>query len=279
METSQAPECFVKQVIETGYEKQGVSELQAAFLAGSLIEAGSETTSAGINTAILYLSAYPDVRAKAYEEISRVVGTSRSPTFDDEKDLPYIRAIVKETMRIRPVTNIGTPHFTTAPITYKNVYIPANSVVSIQQYAIHYDDTLFPEPQRFNPDRYLAFPEKSGFYAAGGADKRDHWNFGAGRRICSGMHLAENSMFIVLAKLLWAFDILPPLDSEGKEVKVDLSDEAFESGGNTVPKPYRARWRVRGDNVRKTIEREVAEAKRDGYVLRGVKVSNEGVEL
>ena len=93
METGKAPECFVKQVIESGYEKQGVSELQAAFLAGSLIEAGSETTSAGINTAILYLSAYPEVRAKAFEELSRVVGFSRTPTFEDEPNLPYIRAI------------------------------------------------------------------------------------------------------------------------------------------------------------------------------------------
>ncbi|KAF2281340.1 cytochrome P450 76C3 [Westerdykella ornata] len=279
MKTGQAPECFVKQVIESGYEKQGISELQAAFLAGSLIEAGSETTSAAINTAILYISAYSDVREKAHKELSSVVGTSRSPTFDDERDLPYIRAIVKETMRIRPVTNIGTPHFTTAPVTYKGIYIPANSVVAVQQYAIHYDPALFPEPERFHPERFLPFPEKSGFYAAGGADRRDHWNFGAGRRICSGMHLAENSMFIVLAKLLWAFDILPPLDHEGREVKVDLSDEAFESGGNTVPKPYRVRWKVRGEEIRRTIEREVKEAERDGYVLRGVRVRNEGVEL
>jgi cytochrome P450 len=54
METKQAPECFVKQFIESDYEAQGISELQAAFLAGSMIEAGSETTSAALNTAILY---------------------------------------------------------------------------------------------------------------------------------------------------------------------------------------------------------------------------------
>ncbi|KAJ4296329.1 hypothetical protein N0V90_006374 [Kalmusia sp. IMI 367209] len=278
METKQAPECFVKQLIESNYEKQGISELQAAFLAGSLIEAGSETTSAATNSAILYLSAYPDVRLKAFEEIDRVVGTSRSPTFEDEENLPYIRAIVKETMRVRPATNIGSPHYTTAPIIYKNTYIPANSIVAIQQYPIHYDPTLFPEPDRFNPDRYLAFPEKSGFYAGGSADSRDHWNFGAGRRICSGLHLAENSMFIVLAKLLWAFDLRPPVDETGKEMEVDLSDDAYEPGANTIPRPYRARWVVRSEEVRKTIEREAMEARRDGYVLRGVKVSKEGIE-
>jgi cytochrome P450 len=71
-------------LVESNYEKQGISELQAAFLAGSMIEAGSETTSATLNTAILYLSAHADVRRKAQEELDKIVGSSRSPTFDDE---------------------------------------------------------------------------------------------------------------------------------------------------------------------------------------------------
>lgn len=278
METKQAPECFVKQFIETDYEKQGISELQAAFLAGSMIEAGSETTSAALNTAILYLSANLDVRRKAHEEIDRVVGSSRSPSFDDEPDLSYMRAIVKETLRMRPVTNIGTPHYTTAPITYKNMYIPAKSVVCLQQYPIHYDASIFPDPQSFDPDRYLSHPHGSGHYAAGPASARDHWAFGAGRRICSGLHLAENSMFVVLAKLLWAFDILPPLDEGGKEVKVDTSDEAFDAvGSTTMAKVYSVRWRVRSEKIKETMVREAREARRDGYVLRGVKVGEEGV--
>ncbi|KAF2730228.1 cytochrome P450 76C3 [Polyplosphaeria fusca] len=279
MDTGTAPECFVKQLIESDYASKGVSELQAAFLAGSLIEAGSETTSAAINTAILYLSASPAVRAKAHAELDHVVGANRSPTFDDEPRLPYIRAIVKETMRIRPVTNMGTPHYTTAPVSYNGMHIPANSVVAIQQYAIHYNPSLFPDPETFNPDRYLVFPEKSGVYAAGPAKERDHWNFGAGRRICSGLHLAENSMFIVLSKLLWAFDILPPLDEGGREKGVDLSDGAFMDGGNTVPRPFGCRWVVRGEEVRRAVEREVEEARRDGYVLRGAQVGEEGVEV
>lgn len=278
VETKQAPECFVKQLIDSDYQAQGISEIQAAFLAGSLIEAGSETTSAGSNSALLHLTAYPEVRQKAWEEINRVVGTSRSPSFEDEENLPYIRAIVKETMRIRPVTTIGSPHYTTAPIVYKDMYIPANSIVALQQYPIHYDPTLFPDPTRFNPDRYLAFPEKAGFYAGGSAPVRDHWNFGAGRRICSGMHLAENSLFIVLAKLLWAFDMKPPLDEAGREMEVDLSDNCLEPGANTIVKPYSARWVVRSEEVRKVIEREAMEAKRDGYVLRGVKVGQDGIE-
>jgi cytochrome P450 len=135
---------------------------------------------------------------------------------------------------MRPVTSIGTSHYTTASITYKNVYIPANSVVCLQQYPIHHDPNVFLDPERFNPDRFLDYPMGSGHYAAGAASARDHRSFGAGRRICSGMHLAENSMFIVLAKLLWAFDMLPPLDRKGTPVKVDTSDEAFDPEGSTT---------------------------------------------
>jgi cytochrome P450 len=280
METKQAPECFVKRFIESDYEKQGISELQAAFLAGSMIEAGSETTSAALNTAILYLSANPEAQRKAQSEIDKVVGPNRSPSFADEQSLPYIRAIVKETLRMRPVTSIGTPHYTTAPIIYKTTYIPANSVVCLQQYPIHYDPTVFRDPTRFNPDRFLAHPMGSGHYAAGPASARDHWAFGAGRRICSGMHLAENSMFIVLAKLLWAFEILPPMNEVGREVKVDTSDEAFDpEGSTTMAKIYKVRWRVRSEEIKSVVEKEAMEARRDGYVLRGVKVGEEGVEL
>jgi len=128
MALNSAPECFVKQFIETDYEKNGISELQAAFVAGStlffisvvcdfshhltkfncqipaMIEAGSETTSSALNSCIRYLAAYPEAQAKAYEEVRRVIGENRVPNFDDEENLPYIRACVKETLRIRPVT-------------------------------------------------------------------------------------------------------------------------------------------------------------------------------
>lgn len=94
------------------------------------------------------------------------------------------------------------------------------------------------------------------------------------------MHLAENSMFIVLAKLLWAFDILPPLDEAGKEVMVDVSDEAFDAAGSTtMAKVYSVRWKARSKKVEERVLEEAVEARREGYVLRGVKVGEEGVEL
>jgi hypothetical protein len=60
-----------------------------------MIEAGSETTSQALNNSIIGLLSNPSAVRKAQEELDKVVGTSRTPTFEDEKDLPYVRAIIK----------------------------------------------------------------------------------------------------------------------------------------------------------------------------------------
>lgn len=176
----------------------------------AMIEAGSETTSATLNSAIKYLAAFPDSQAKAHAEITKVVGDSRSPTFDDETDLPYIRAMVKEILRLRPTTSIGIQHSTTSDVQYKGYFIPKDTAVSLNQYAMHYDER-HKDPDSFIPDRSLGHNLKSGAYT-GGANpyERDHYSFGAGRRICPGMHMAENSLFIALAEILWAFEIRAP---------------------------------------------------------------------
>lgn len=273
-----APECFVKQFIETDYQRQDISEMQAAFVAGTMIEAGSETTSAALNSLILYLSADPAVQARAHAELDKVVGTSSSPTFEHEPDLPYIRAMVKEILRIRAVTSIGAPHYTSADIVYKDYFIPKNSVVSLHQYAIHLDPTRYPDPRSYKPERYLDHPLKAGAYVAHPDPyARDHFNFGAGRRVCPGMHLAENSLFITLAKLLWAFKIEPAIGPDGQIQPVDTSDEAYELGSNTLPRPFKARFIPRDAQREQVTRDEWAQARADGFYLGRVKVGVHGM--
>ncbi|KAJ5559804.1 hypothetical protein N7513_002203 [Penicillium frequentans] len=277
MNMNQAPECFVKRFIETDHQKNGISELQAAFLAGTMIEAGSETTSSALNSCVRYFAAFPEAQAKAYEEVRRVVGENRFPNFEDERDLPYIRACVKEILRIRPVTNIGSPHYTTADIVYKDYFIPANTVVSVNQYALHFDSERYDKPNDFIPDRYLKHTLKSGAYAAHPDPyERDHFDFGAGRRICPGMHMAENSLFITIASIIWGFEILPPI-VDGQVRAVDISDAAYEEGVNTLPKPGKLLFVPRSEVVKETIKAEWQAAKKDGYMLGSIKVDAEGM--
>lgn len=233
----------------------------------ALIEAGSETTSSALNSVILQLAAHPEVQTRARLELDRVVGSGRLPSFSDESNLPYIRAIVKEILRIRPVTSIGSPHYTTKNLVYNDYFIPANTVITIHQYALHFDER-YKNPQTFWPDRYLGYTDKAGASAAQPDPYlRDHFTFGAGRRICPGLHLAENSLFITIAMILWAFEIRPPLDQNGKEIEVDVSDDAYEPGVNTLPLPYSMRFLPVTEKKAQLVKSAWQDAAKEGYML------------
>lgn len=244
----------------------------------AMIEAGSDTTSASINTGILYLSTDPGVVAKAQEEIDRVVGNRRSPTFQDQ--LPYIRAITKEILRIRPATTTGGPHGAERDTEYDGYLIPKGAGLMLHQNGIQHDPSLYPDPDKFNPDRFLGHPQKAGEYV-GIADpyQQDHWAYGTGRRICSGMHVAENSLYIMFAKLLWAFKILPPIDETGVEIPIDTSDDQFVMGAVTLTKPFRCRFIPRNTEVEETLVNEWKTAEVEGYWLGDRKVNRAGVAV
>lgn len=245
----------------------------------ALIEAGSETTSSSLNSAILHLAANPEVQLRARAELDRVIGSERLPCFLDESNLPYIRAIVTETLRIRPVTSIGTPHYTTKDLVYNDFFIPANTVVAINQYALHFDER-YKDASRFRPERYLQNLEKAGVSAAQPDPfLRNHFSFGAGRRICPGLHLAENSLFITVAMILWAFEIRPPLDPDGREQDVDVSDAAYELGVNTLPLPYSMRFVPLTEAKAELVKSEWQRAARDGYMLGTSHVNSSGVTV
>jgi cytochrome P450 len=245
-----------------------------------MIEAGSETTSSLLNSAIKYLARYPEVQARANYEVSVAIGDHRSPTFEDEEQLPYIRAMVKEVLRIRPVAAVGSPHFTTEDLVYKDMFIPKGTVVTINQWALHFTEERYQDPLAFRPERYLNHPLKAGAYT-GLADPyaRDHFAFGAGRRVCPGLHLAENSLFITLAKIAWAFEIKPAVNEHGMEIPVDVSDTAYDEGVNTLPNPYKIRFKPRNATREKVLQEEWKTAKRAGYFLGEVKVNAEGMVI
>ena len=124
-----ANECFCKDFYTSNPYKNGIDDLQAAYTCGGLIEAGSETTATTLNNFHVAMLLFPEVAKKAQEEIDRVVGSDRLPTWEDEKDLPYVRALIKEILRWRPVNQFGMPHCTSEDDWYRGYFIPKGSVV------------------------------------------------------------------------------------------------------------------------------------------------------
>jgi hypothetical protein len=144
-----APHSFGKGFVQSGWQAKGLDELQAAYVCGNMLEAGSETTSVQLNNTIVgILSRGSEVVNAAHEELDRVIGAQRAPTFDDEKHLPYIRAMVKEIHRWRFVNKFGSDHCASEDLWYKDFFIPKGSALVINTWALHYDPVRHPEPEK-----------------------------------------------------------------------------------------------------------------------------------
>ena len=103
-----------------------------------------------------------------------------------------------------------------------NYAIPAGTTVVLAVWSANNDPHLFPNPRVFDPSRHK--PDLSFSEAALASDfrDRDNWTFGAGRRICPGIHVAERTLFMAAARLLWTFDIRKAIDPvTGQEIEVD----------------------------------------------------------
>ncbi|TVY51099.1 Cytochrome P450 monooxygenase patI, partial [Lachnellula cervina] len=101
--------CFSYDVLKA-QKNEGFSDEQAAYIAGSLLEGGSDTTSATLVGFIEAMMMFPEVQKTAQAQIDQVVGPDRLPTLDDIVNLRYIHACVKETIRWMPTLIIGVPH-------------------------------------------------------------------------------------------------------------------------------------------------------------------------
>ncbi|KAK0126722.1 hypothetical protein ONS95_008303 [Cadophora gregata] len=244
--------------------KYNLSDMELSTLAGSLFGAGSDTSSSTLITFVLACCAFPESLPKAWEELDRVVGPHRSPGFEDEKDLVYVKALVKEVLRWRSVAILGgQPHAPIRDEIYQDWLIPKDTWVQGNVWAIHRNEKDFPDPDRFNPERYLeSNPDHRPF-----PNERGYMTFGWGRRVCAGQALAEQGTFISVARLLWAFNIQKAVDEAGNDIPVDIFD--YTDGLNIRPNLFKCRITPRNEEIRKTIEREGKQATEDLSVYNG----------
>ncbi|EIW58855.1 cytochrome P450 [Trametes versicolor FP-101664 SS1] len=177
---------------------------------------GSETTVVSLRAFFLAMAMYPDVQRQAQAELDRIIGRTRLPDFDDRDSLPYINAVVKELTRWHVVAPMGVPHAALEDDEYNGHYIPKGSVVIVNAWAISRDPDVYPDPEMFNPARFL----KDGEFTPGALDPSSYI-FGFGRRICTGRHYADAALFITCASTLHAFNISPPLDNDGASMKLE----------------------------------------------------------
>ncbi|KIJ19362.1 hypothetical protein PAXINDRAFT_7846 [Paxillus involutus ATCC 200175] len=175
--------------------------------AATLYAAAVETTIAGLLIFVHFMMLHPEVQVRAQAEIDSVVGTERLPDFEDRPALPYVDALLRETLRCHPVTPTGVPHATTEDDIYEGYYIPKGATIMANVWAMSRNEAKYPNPTAFLPERFL---QSDGSLN----DDNVPWTFGFGRRICPGRHLADASLWCAMVSILALFKIEKTVGSE-----------------------------------------------------------------
>ncbi|KAG9440839.1 hypothetical protein H6P81_021004 [Aristolochia fimbriata] len=190
----------------------------------ALIQAGTDTTFVTLTWALSLLLINRQVLTKARDELDAQVGKDRKVNESDIKNLPYLRAIVKETLRLYPPVPLALPHEAMEECYIGGYKILAGTWVMVNLWKIQRDPNIWSDPHKFLPERFLT--TNSDIDVRG-----QHFElipFGSGRRMCPGLNFALQVLHLTLARLLHGFDVETPSDDE----PVDLS----EAPGLTLPK-------------------------------------------
>ncbi|GJE97912.1 cytochrome P450 [Phanerochaete sordida] len=234
-----ASPCVAATLLDRLDERKDKSEHERYIrnVTGTAYVAAADTTPSALGTFMLAMVMNPAIQRAAQEQIDRVVGQNSLPEFADREHLPYINAILYEVLRWRPVAPLGIPHKLTVDDDYQGYHIPAGSIVVGNTWAILHDSDRFPDPDTFDPTRWLTPDGKLS----------DNWQdamtaFGYGRRMCPGRNFAMESMWINMAHILAVYDIEKPVDEYGRPI--EPSGE-YTSGLLTYPVPFKVVFKPR----------------------------------
>ena len=181
---------------------------------GSNIGAGSDTTAISLTAAIAYLSMHPDALAKLREELNDAItnGTASDLiTFKESQKLPYLHAVVQETLRMHSAVGVPLARVVgKGGLNLAGRYFPAGTEVGVNPWVIHYNKEIFGlDASEFKPERWLvADAEKRSVM------ERNFLPFGAGSRTCLGKNISLLEMYKVIPQIVRKFDFQIVADSQ-----------------------------------------------------------------
>jgi cytochrome P450 len=162
--------------------------------------AASETTASALTAMFRELVQHKGVLHRLSSEIRSTFDSEEDITIASTTDLPYLNAVINETLRLDPPVVLGVPRVVPpdgALVCSK--FVPGGTYVAYNQYSANRQSYNFHLPNTFLPERFL---EKNG-----GDDMRGFQPFGMGRNVCIGMKLAMAEMRVTVARVVWGFDV------------------------------------------------------------------------
>ncbi|XP_056408163.1 cytochrome P450 1A1-like isoform X2 [Hyla sarda] len=221
--------CNSRNNIDKNYK---LSNEQIISTVNDIFGAGFDTISSALLWCMVYLLKYPEMQEKIQKEIDEVIGTSRSPRFEDRKDFHYTEAFINEVLRHASFVPFTIPHCTTLDTSLNGYFLPKDTCVFINMYQVNHDPAVWSDADLFIPERFL--------------DEYEHIDksviekvfiFGMGVRKCIGEDVARNEMFIFLTSILQHLKLV-------KDPKNDV-DLTPVFGLTMKPKPYKLKIETR----------------------------------
>lgn len=191
------------------------------------------------------MTKFPHMQSRAHAELDAIIGTGTLPTLANQHSLPYLAAIIKECLRWGLLAPFAVPHMLTRDDEYEGMFLPGGSLIIPNSWAIANDEVAYPEPAKFDPERYLRDGKLDEDVLA-----PEVFAFGYGRRICPGRTMASGSAWLAVASLLAAFNIEKAVDENGVPVDPPVQ---FSPGAIRRPEPFQCKLVPRSDEMREIV--------------------------
>ncbi|KAI1800125.1 cytochrome P450 [Daldinia bambusicola] len=248
-------------------EKLNLTRNELDVMCGNLIEGGTDTISTFILTFFQAMANHPSLQKEAQEQIDLVIGDGLMPSWKDYNLLPRTVMIVKEVLRWRPPASNGFAHAASKDDTIDGMIIPKGSTIILNIWDIHHDPVRYQHPEEFTPSRFQWQTRLASSYANCRDHRdRDHFAYGAGRRLCPGIHLAERILFLFVVKVLWAYTIHMDSDTGGNPVPVNVDPRTgYHQGAINECLPFKVRFEFRSPGRQQIVFAEAEKVKPETF--------------
>ncbi|THH22534.1 hypothetical protein EUX98_g8161 [Antrodiella citrinella] len=239
--------CFCSTLLEEAGDKiDSERDFDIRWTANSMYSASLDTTITVVQHFILTMIQFPEMMQRAQEEIESVVGHGRLPTFTDRPSLPFVEALMSELLRWSVAVPLGLPHRLMEDDVYNGMFLPKGTLVFANVWKMLRNPEVYPNPEVFSPERFMEDVDEVT------AKRRDPRNyvFGFGRRRCPGMHLIEQSLWIVMTSMISSFDITRAKDAAGNAVEPVV---VFENAVFRQPNPFECDIRLRSEQSERLV--------------------------
>lgn len=196
-----------------GEAKTPLTMAQVKAMLMDMVVGGTDTTINSVEAAMAEMMNKPQVRQKLQLELDTIVGKDHIVEESHIPKLPYLHAIMKETLRLHPILPLLIPHSPSETCNIGGYTIPKGTRILFNVWAIHRDPLIWENPLEFDPERFL-----NGKWDYNGNDFA-YFPFGSGRRICPGISMAERVFMFSIASLVHSFEWKLP-----KGEKLDLTE-------------------------------------------------------